>query len=375
MQEVRMSFWRMPWNRSIGPIGLDLGADQPRAMQVRHGPDAVRRLLAIGAEQGEDLVRRAGNAARAMRRAGFVGRDVVVGLPSSNTRMHVARMPAGLGERAASAIVWEASQRHEMPNERVVADAVPTGAPSQHGDGKEEQLVVAADADEVERAMAALIEEGFDPIAAEPRFMSVARAASRRTRRDADAGNVRAVLHVEQHGSIILVVRGDRVAFCREIPVGGETLDHAVASRLSVSLDAAASLRADRMAAARGLAPSVDDVADEAALAAARGTIDSLAGEVALCLRYYGVTFRGGQPGRVVISGPHGAEPRLAAIVEETTRAEVVSIDQELPQHAIESLRAATPSGDASAWITAFGLACRERYAQAEAPARKRSAA
>jgi Tfp pilus assembly PilM family ATPase len=77
----------------------------------------------------------------------------------------------------------------------------------------------------------------------------------------------------------------------------------------------------------------------------------------------------------VVISGPHGAEPRLAAIVEETTRAEVVAIEGELPQLAIESLREAAPGGDASSWITAFGLACRERHAQAEAPVRKRSAA
>lgn len=370
-----MSFWRMPWNRSVGPIGLDLGAVQPRAMQVRHGPDAMRRMVMIDAEQGDDLARRAANAAYAMRRAGFVGRDVVVGLPSSVTRMHVARMPAALGERAAAAVAWEASQRHEMPNERVVADAVPTGAPSPHGDGKEEQLVVAADADEIERALAALMDEGFDPVAAEPRFMSVARAASRRTRREADAGNVRAVLHVEQQGSMILVLRGDRVAFCREIPVGGESLDHAVASRLSVSLEAAASLRAQRIAAARGAAPAVDDVAEDAALAATRGTIDSLAGEVALCLRYYGVTFRGGQPGRVVISGPHGAEPRLAGIVEETTRAEVTPIEEELPKQALDSLRAAVHGGDVAGWIAAFGLACRERHEHVEAPARKRSAA
>ena len=370
-----MSYWRMPWNRSIGPIGLDLGAAAPRAMQVRHGPDANRRMIEVAAEPGDDLARRAGRAAQAMRRAGFVGREVVVGLPSSVTRMHVARMPAGLGEHAASAVAWEASQRNEIPNERIVADAVPTGAPSQHGDGKEEQLVVAADADEVEHAMNALIEQGFEPIAAEPRFVSVARAASRRARRDADAGNVRAVLHVEQQGSIILVLRGDRIAFCREIPVGGETLDHAVASRLSVPVEAAAALRAHRIAAARGAAPAVDGVADEAALAATRATLDGLAGEVALCLRYYGVTFRGGQPGRVVLSGPHGGEPRLAQLVEETTRAEVVGIEQELPKVAVESMRAVAADADISPWIAVFGLACRERSASAGSPAKQRSAA
>ena len=370
-----MSYWRMPWNRSVGPIGLDLGAESPRAMQVRHGPDAARRVVTASVDAGDDLARRAVQSAVAMRRAGFVGREVVVALPSSVTRMHVTRMPVALGENAQSAVAWEAAQRHDLPHERVVADAVATGAPSQHGDGKEEQLVVAADADDVERAMSALIDAGFDPIAAEPRFMSVARAASRRARRDADAGLVRAVLHVEQQGTMIMVLRGDRVAFCREIPIGGETLDRAVSARLAVPLEAAAGLRAHRIAAARGTATPVDPVADEAALAATRATIDALAGEVALCLRYYGVTFRGGQPSRVVISGPHGAEPRLGSIVEETTRAEVVSIEHELPTQALAGLRAKVPGGDVAAWVAVFGLACRDRWGGMTPSAQEREAA
>ena len=369
-----MAFWRMPWNRNIGPIGLDLGAEHPRAMQVRHGADSVRRCVSVAVDRDADLARRAAAAAAAMRGAGFVGREVVVGLPSSSARMHVARLPAITGPDAREAIAWEACERNAMARESIVADAVPTGAPSPHGDAKEEQLVVAANADELEQALAALLDAGFDPVAAEPRFMSVARAVSRRARRDADVANVRAVLHVEQNGSSIMVLRGDRVAFCREIPVGGETLDHAVATRLSVPIEAAAALRAHRMAAARGAAPEVDAVADEAALAATRATIDSLAGEVALCLRYYGVTFRGGQPNRVVLSGPHGAEPRLAQIVEETTRAEVAWFDRELPPAALDQMKGAVPGGDCSPWIAAFGLACRSRHAREDA-ARDESAA
>ena len=42
-----MSYWRMPWNRNIGPIGLDLGAEHPRAMQVRLGEDAPRETVEV----------------------------------------------------------------------------------------------------------------------------------------------------------------------------------------------------------------------------------------------------------------------------------------------------------------------------------------
>lgn len=367
-----MAFWRMPWNRSIGPIGLDLGAESPRAMQVRRGDERPSAVVHAHVEPSADLARRASAAAAAMRSAGFVGRDVVVGLPATVARMHVAKLPSVGGADAREAIAWEASERNALPRESIVADAIPTGAPANPGDAKEEQLVVAASTEMLEQALAALMDAGFDPIAVEPRFMSIARAISRRSRRDVDVNNVRAVLHVEQHGSCIMVLRGDRIAFCREIPIGGESLDQAVAARLSVPIDAAAVLRAHRIAAVRGIAPAVDAVAEEAALAATRATIDALAGEVALCLRYYGVTFRGGQPTRVVLSGPHGAEPRLAGIIEETTRASVVAYESELPQAALD---AKVASRDFAPWLAAFGLACRAPEARASAPRAERNAA
>jgi hypothetical protein len=118
-------------------------------------------------------------------------------------------------------------------------------------------------------------------------------------------------------------------------------------------------LRAQRIAASEGQGAPVDAVAEEAAAAATRGTLDALAGEVALCLRYYGVTFRGGQPGRVVLSGPHGAEPRLAEIVAGITRADVVSFREET-----QAALARDGAGLAD-WLTAYGLACRPRPSSA----------
>ncbi|MFM1804943.1 MAG: hypothetical protein RL136_1822 [Planctomycetota bacterium] len=355
-----MSVWRMPWNRSLGPIGLDLGAEHPRAMQVRHGPDAPVAMAEVRTAPDADLATRAKAMVAALRRGGFSGRDVVVGLPSSVARMHVARLPALEGADGREAIAWEASERNAIARDALVADALPTGAPVAHGDQKEEQLVMAAPIDELEGAFEVLLDAGFDPVAAEPRFVAVARGLSRRARRDADASLVRAVLHVDGAGSCIMVLRGDRIAFCREVPVGGETLDQAVATRLAVPVEAAAVLRAHRIAAARGQAPEVDSVAEEAAAAATRATLDALAGEVALCLRYYGVTFRGGQPGRVVLSGPHGAEPKLAQIIAATTRAEVVWCAEELPAGVQDAALRRGGSG-MDAWMAAFGLACRSR--------------
>ena len=103
---------------------------------------------------------------------------------------------------------------------------------------------------------------------------------------------------------------------------------------------------------------------EEASLAATRATLDALAGEVALCLRYFGVTFRGGQPARVVLSGPHGAEPRLASIIEDACRSSVVHCESELPAAATVAALGpvgASQTGEIADWLACYGLACRTR--------------
>lgn len=348
-----MGLWRMPWRSKIGPIGLDLGGEHPRAVQVRMGSDALTARGEASDLRGQDLASRAWSGLEAIRSAKFVGREIVVGLPASAARMHVIRMPAVAEGDAREAIAWEASERCGLERSAIVADSIATGAPGTAGDGREERIVVAASHDELLAAFEVFLAAGYEPVAAEPRFAAIARALSRRTRRDADQSVVRAIVHVEHEHTTVMVVRGDQVAFCREVAIGGLAFDQAVAGRLGSSLADAAELRRSRLMATTGRAVAVDAVADEAALHAVRPTLDALAGEVALCLRYFGVTFRGGQPSRIVLSGAHGAEPRFAEILGETCRASVDSFEGDLSPEATGS------EGGFAPWLAAFGLACR----------------
>ena len=187
--------WRLPWHRSIGPIGLDLGAETPRAIQVRAGGDAPVAACAIRCDPAAGLAARAASAARELHRAGFVGREVAVGLSPADAPMLVARMPVLEGDDAREAVAWEAAERTAIPREQLVADSVATGSPGNaQQDGREERLIVASPLAPLEEALSALIDAGFEPVAVEPRFASVARALARRARRDADVSQVRAVL-------------------------------------------------------------------------------------------------------------------------------------------------------------------------------------
>ena len=357
-----MARWRMPWHRSIGPIGLDLGTASPCAMQVRAGADEPVAAGAVAVATDATLVERAQAAADSLRRLPFVGREVVVGLGADSTHMLVARLPELADADAAGAIAWEASEKTGIPHDSIVADAVHSGSPANAGDARDEYILAAADRDEVTAAFEVLVGAGFEPIAAEPRFAAVARALGRRTRRGSDTDNVRAVLHVDGDRSTVLVLRGDRLAFCREISTGGATLDRAVAARLGIGEAAAHALRERRMAAIRGEGPAVEPVTEDAATAATRAALDALAGEVALCLRYFSVTFRGAQPSRVVLSGPNAFEPRLAGTIESACRAGVVAFDDELPASFLGAAGRVDGVGrDLAPWLVAFGLACRDR--------------
>ncbi|MFM1868886.1 MAG: hypothetical protein RL591_2294 [Planctomycetota bacterium] len=351
-----MARWRMPWHHNIGAIGLDLGGDAPRATQVRFGADVPRVEIAARVEAGATLQTRASAAVHALRAASFIGRELAIGLPTPYARMHVARLPELERADLREAVAWEASERCALPREQIVADSIATDAPSTSGDGKIERLIVSADASELTAAFDVFVQAGFEPMVAEPRFVALARALGRRTRRGTDLANIRAVLHVDDDDATVLVLRGDRIAFCRELSFGGNSLDGAVAGRLGVPVESAALLRARRMAAVRGEGEPVDPASEEAAQTATRPTLDAIASELALCLRYFGVTFRGGQPARVILSGPHAAEPRLAGIVEEACRTGVSSFEEELPAMAREALGAG-----AARWVVAYGLACRAR--------------
>ena len=87
-----------------------------------------------------------------------------------------------------------------------------------------------------------------------------------------------------------------------------------------------------------------------------------LAKEVMLCLRYYGVTFRGHPPDHIVLTGGDGLEPRLDESLKEACGIEVVfddaigGLESFLSQIHQKLNRSPGPLG---AWAVAGGLSQR----------------
>jgi type IV pilus assembly protein PilM len=137
--------------------------------------------------------------------------------------------------------------------------------------------------------------------------------------------------------------------FIKYIDVGGRHFDDAVARHLEMSLSEATLLRrhnGDRRADQQD--PEIARTVAEAT----RPTLERLAGELAACVRYHSVTFRGQPLSRIVISGGEATQ----AIVDQ------ISARLDTPCELGDPLRnyeIAVQTGRKGQWDVATGLALR----------------
>jgi type IV pilus assembly protein PilM len=127
----------------------------------------------------------------------------------------------------------------------------------------------------------------------------------------------------------IVVARGRQVLLVKSMDVGGRNFDAAVAKQLDLSEKEASELRLQIMREGPGSSADDGDAAgaDEAAegpgsvgwtlLDAVRGEVEDLAREIALCLRYCSVTFRGLRPEQVTMTGGQAYDPMMTRLLGE----------------------------------------------------------
>ncbi len=349
------------FSASIGLVGVDFGTRAIKLLQVRQ-KGGVLRVVGAGRV---DLTQRplespalAEHLRAAFASGGFTGRRCVVSLPRKDVRVQSVRMPRMADEELMQAATWEAAQRFGFDRGTMEVDVIRTGAELQGGEHREEVLLIAAPHEAISRCVEPLLAAGLRPVAMEAHFTALARAFSRGSAGDSEPLQVRAVVEVGASGSTVLILRGDHVAFCKPIGIGGEHFDRAVAEHLQMQVEAARNLRAGRLGAAGGALS--DPSVERAEYDAVRPLLSSFAKEVILCIRYYGVTFRGHPPDHLILTGGDGLEPRLAETLAEQCKIPVQQDDpalSALPGDIARILRGA--AGPAGWWPVATGLSLR----------------
>jgi type IV pilus assembly protein PilM len=306
----------------------------------------------------------------------FTGRRCVVALPRHDVHVQSVRLPRMPDSELHQAVIWEAAQRFGMSHDAMEVDFIRTGATLQSGENKEEIIIVAASHETIRRRLGPILQAGFRPVAIDAGFASLARIFSRQFRREADRSHVRAIVEVGSTGSTVIIMRGDQICFCKPLAICGVTFTRAVAEHLNLDPRQAAELRTARLvnSLSRGNATdaqSHDPATDRAIYEAVRPVVNELVKEVNLCLRYFGVTFRGKPPSQIILTGGDGLEPRLADAIERGCKITVTHDDPSDTLAAIaegiqricqSSMGAAMPSRRSvspGCWGVAAGLSLR----------------
>ncbi|MHC4775065.1 MAG: pilus assembly protein PilM [Planctomycetota bacterium] len=359
------------FSASIGLVGIDFGSRAIKLLQLReHG----RGLRVVGA--GSVEVQAAENGPvdagaltdqlwGAFASGGFSGRRCVISLPRADVRVQSVRLPRMPDDELRQAAVWEASQRFGFDRTAMEVDIIRTGAELQGGENREEVLLIAAPHTAINARLEPLMAAGLRPVAIETHFTALARAFSRPSFSPSATQEVRAVVDVGVSGSTVMILRGGQIAFCKPIAIGGRLFDEAVAEHLQMDVASARSLRAARIAAAFGEAGSVpvaDPSIERAEYDAVRPLLGAFAKEVMLCVRYYGVTFRGHPPQHLILTGGDGLEPRLAETLAEQCKIPV-TFEHDGPGAAglLDGIRDCLhrDPGPSACWAVAAGLSLR----------------
>ncbi len=350
---------------SVGHIGIDFGSGGVRLLQMRHRRGCWQVVDRARMEPEGEGVPTSEAFRHLLGEHRFVGRRCVVGVPRSETLIQSVRMPRLKDAEMKQAVLWEAAERFNRGRDELEVDYIRLGEVQRGAESRDEVLVIAAPRERLQQRLDSLIEAGLRPVAVELPVCAIVRTHSLRCRRDADQQHVRAILEIGGSGSSFMVLRGDQVAMCKPIEVGGADLDKAVAERLGLDLPLSRQLRQRRLlerarSIQSGHPAGEPDDKERAIFESVRALLDRLIREVGLCLRYHGVTFRGRPPERIVLAGADGLEPRLDAMLAASTKMPVAFEDPLSPvQPMLEGIGHSDEWGPAHGWLAAAGLSLR----------------
>lgn len=359
--------------RETGPIGLDVGSESIRALQLCHSAGKLWVAAAArwqlphnGSGPGADAPGRTSLAVQAVRdmlkRGKFRGRDVVSCLRGEELDVRNVRLPQMPDHELNKAILWECQERFGFPVAPDRMHYINAGEVRQGAEVRDEILIMAVPEETVRGHLDMLEKMHLRPVHMDAEPAALFRAYLRNLRRVEDESTVTVIVDIGLASTKVIVARGRTILLIKSFDVAGRALNQSVAAELGLSYSEAAHLRRSSFehgADAEEPSPPADQV-EWSVIDAIRGQVESLAQEVALCLRYCSVTFRGLRPTQVTLAGGEAYDPALVRLLGECLDFPCV-VGQ--PLHGIE-LGDIDMGGDRRAahteWSVATGLALRE---------------
>ncbi len=313
-------------NPKAQPIGLDIGHRNIKMVQVAPVSDRIKVLAARKVPLDPDLACDSPERQRAVVLAikqlladsDFRGRAVISLLPIDKIKITSLRLADVEAAEAEAAIRREAAERFGLDARRDAIHYLFAGNAHQGDEVKNEYILLAVDNATIGGHIALLEEAGLTPVGIDAPPCAVFRTFERTMRRQEDKEKAIIILDVGYRYTIVVFGRAGEICFAKHIPIGTGHFNAEIASVLGVAAADAEVLRRklhrDEPIDAATRRPVID---------ALNTTAEQLASEVALCLRYYTVTFRGKRVERAVIAGGGAYEQVLLDVLRRQLSVEI----------------------------------------------------
>jgi len=361
------------------PIALDIGADSVKMLQLRATGNELS-VSACGRWKVPPALRHDPGrrreltiaAVRDMLRSGhFKGKKVATALSCEQLGIKNVRLPRIDDRELCEAVKWEAAERFSFEIAPDGLKYLRAGEVRQGTETQDEIILIAVDEDTVDAHLEMLDEMGLDPqhIGAEP--VELFRVFERRLRRTVDREAVTAILDMGCEATRVVVARGRQIVFIKSIDIGGSRLTEAAAKQLNLSVEEAGELRslimskhvetdsASEETRQQGGGKEVSESVYWTIHDAVRGELEALGREIALCLRYCSVTFRGLRAERIILTGGQAYDPSVVKLLSEQLGIECV-IGQPLQGISLSGVTfGGNRRGMLSEWTICAGLSVR----------------
>jgi len=360
--------WNWLSRSRYGPIGLDVGSEGVRMLQLERARDrlsvaaAARWHFPQGALTGADPVQKRQLAVQGVRQllaqGGFHGRGVVSCLPADRLSVKNIRLPHMPEEELAGAIAWECQERFgfEVSPDRV--HYINAGEVRQGTESRDEIILVAVSEEVVNEHLEMLDQMRVVPLHVDSEPNALFRTYQRFLRRAQDESSVTVVVDIGLSATKVVVARGATVVLIKTIDVAGDRFNSNVAKELGLSYQEARHLRSRAFESGAPDGAGADQL-QWSVIDAVRSPVEALAREIGLCLRYCSVTFRGLRPARIILTGGEAYDSALVKLLGNNLDCQCVVGE---PLRGVD-LGAAELGGDGrgmlTEWSTAAGLALR----------------
>lgn len=366
-------------NRRVKPIGLDIGYHSVKMVQLNAVKDGLQVTAAdtvnIDPDINGDEKQRKKFIVSAIRqmlaKGDFHGRDVITALPNDKLIITNLRLSSEHNSEVHQFLRDEAAKRFGYDSEDDVINYMLAGNVQSGGEVKNEWILFAADDNTIRNHINILERAQLKPVSIDAVPCALFRSYKRLLRRQQDKEQTEFFVDIGSGSTTVVFGQGGKICFVKQLPIGGNKFNKQIAEKLSINIKEAESLRetlkkeklvnfkADSRLPEPGsnLKSSIDASARQIIVDSISAVSEELAKEIAMCLRYYVVTFRGKSVESVVLSGGEAYESILHNVLKRQLQIEinvaqpfegfdVANVDLDCSEH-----------GHLCEWAIAVGLA------------------